>query len=526
MGRKHEISKHHARRETVNRAAELQAWLEGQAAVKKAASSLPENLAADGNPSSSRPEGSERQEDDITGGTDTGEEETVLTEEVNSQDETEVEGRESEEYSLIEMEEKKDIDPRWRSYHGDPAAREPIVSREEFDRYRVLAEKQMKQLREDRDQLRKMLNEKCDELREEVERREKKETSQASEHEAREISELGSNDELLQMVEHGRGKGKATPSDDEYNDKVYTGPFESVRQVNGMVFQVREMKIRMIIQEATMLAKCKAWRKAKARAIEALNLVGMLRDPSIDARCWFWYAISCYHQKEFVKAADGFAKSRSCRAEGGYVWYAFSREADFEIDADGWLRHCKAVLAYINTHCVSVTEGGKTKYIPIHPDSEDPNAKWYSLPRSSAGVGNWVQSVAENTLGEGSGRGEKGQVTREDAQDERGRSTRAKGKKAIRTLEDELEKCAINDDSESSDDPEGLESETEEWESAAEEWESEEEEWEVSGDDQEEERQGVAHGSGVDSQSTGSEDSECDEGSGELVQREELQSSI
>lgn len=230
---------------------------------------------------------------------------------------------------------------RWQSYHGDLLGRKSTLSREEFDQYRVLAEKQMKGLRQERDRLRKMYSVKCYDLRKEMKKRKVRENLGTLE---RESTGTIANEWRDQLPERWKGKVMAARSRDELGeiDGFADSPFESVQDATGIVRKARELRIRILLQRATILAAADRWDELEKRALEALELVGRLKKSSIEAKCRYWYGIALYYQGYIDKAAASFEQSKACLENSNGAYY----RADYdEIDPDQWLRRCDNLIA-------------------------------------------------------------------------------------------------------------------------------------------------------------------------------------
>lgn len=311
----------------------------------------------------------------------------------------------------------------------------------------------MKQLRQQRDQLMKMYSGKCDDLRKEMEKREAPEIPEVSERETIGIKAKDEQEHLPIESTSQNGKTTTTRSEDgpEEVDVFADSPFESVRQATRVCFQARELRILLLFQGAAAFAKAKRWNGVEERAIEALELVGKLKNPAIEAKCWVWYGIALYHRGRIDKAAEMFAQSKTYGSHEGPDWIYTLRPEGGDMDPDKWLKRCERVKARVGTEDLPMSRGERKRDVPIDNSREiDPNTPWYSLPRCSVGVGNWVKGVENtdpnNPIDESESE-EEGSEKWEDAQEEWEESERPGQKDDKETaLEKELAGCAILED--------------------------------------------------------------------------------
>lgn len=315
----------------------------------------------------------------------------------------------------------------------------------------------MKRLRRDRDYLRKLYSVKCDDLRKEIEKREEQETLEASECESTGTkADRRRREQLLERSNDLKQKIRATKSKDgeEDIDVFADSPSKSVQDVTAVVRRTRELRITILLQRAAILATADRWIEMEKRALEALELVRMLKKPAIEAKCQFWYGIALYCQGDIDKAAESFEQSKACRAEKSTYWAnAFHRAEYDEMNPDKWLQRCENLIAHKDIEESPISDGDKPYGDPAAFIREiEPNTT-YLAPRSSVGIEDWMTRIMDpnsNSSSDGSGCGETDREKIEDAREELEGLETPIERATSQTLEEELAGCALDGDSSSS----------------------------------------------------------------------------
>src|SRR5690606_17043695 len=137
---------------------------------------------------------------------------------------------------------------------------------------------------------------------------------------------------------------------------------------------------------------------ATKQTAEAIELVGILEKPSIEAKCWFWHGQSLYYNGEITEAVESFMQSKEFLYISVAAGENFSGQEGYdEIDLDKWLKHCQKLLEWGDTENSDAPDGrrgfdGSATVIPWEEPATDthPDIPWNLLPRSRVGIANWA----------------------------------------------------------------------------------------------------------------------------------------